>query len=306
MDEYGMDAAPDVAVVVVTYNSAAVVERLLDSVPAALDGLAADVVVVDNSSTDETVELVARRTDCRLVRSNNEGYSAGFNTGVSAAMPASALVVLNPDTRLAPGALRLLVEGLGRDHVGITVPRIEDESGRLQWSLRREPTLLRAIGLGRLRAPALSEFVHGPAAYDSSHPTDWATGAVMATSRECYDALGGWDESYFLYSEETDYCLRARDRGYLTWYVADAVATHVGGGSGRSDTTHQMQVLNRVRLYRRRHGAVSSWFYYLLNLLAEASWVARGHRPQRAAIRALLHPGVRPPQLGLSSRLMPS
>jgi GT2 family glycosyltransferase len=297
---------PDVAVIVVTYNSEAVVGQLLDSLSGALDGLRADVVVVDNSSTDATVALLSERTDCRVVVQPNRGFSAGINAGVRVAAPAPAIVILNPDARLGQGSIRLLVAALGLDRVGIAVPRVTNERGELELSLRREPTLLRALGLNDRGWPRFAEYVQEPAAYQSSHSVDWALGAVMATSRRCFDELGGWDESFFLYSEETDYCLRARDRGLLTWFAADATAVHIGGGSGRNDRTHQMQILNRVRLYRRRHGAAASWAYYWLTVLSELSWLLRGSPHARASIRSLLRPSTRPEALGLGTTLVPA
>ena len=173
-------------------------------------------VVVDNSSVDDTTAVVATRVGCRLISAPNNGYAAGINVGVHTAKPAPAILILNPDTRLAPNSIRVLVESLNLDRVGIAVPRVESLSGTLELSLRREPTLSRAMGLGKRGSPRFAEYVYEPAAYASSHSVDWALGAVMATSRECFDALRGWDESFFLYSEETDYCLRARDSGYLT------------------------------------------------------------------------------------------
>jgi N-acetylglucosaminyl-diphospho-decaprenol L-rhamnosyltransferase len=103
---------PDVAVIIVTYNSAHVVGDLLDSLPAALDGLAADVVVVDNGSADETVQVLAERADCRLVRSSNTGYAAGINRGVRAAISAEAILVLNPDVRLHEKSVAPVLGGL--------------------------------------------------------------------------------------------------------------------------------------------------------------------------------------------------
>jgi len=134
---------------------------------------------------------------------------------------------------------------------------------------------------------------------------DWALGAVLAMSRTCYDTLGGWDQSYFLYSEETDVCLRARDAGLLTIYEPRSVAVHIGGASGRGSRTHAMQIVNRVRLHRRRHGVVASWCYFWLTLASELSWLARGHRASGAAIWALLRPARRPPELGCGAGLMP-
>lgn len=296
---------PEVGVVVVTHNSAAVVGDLLDSLDAALAGLRAQVVVVDNGSTDATRAVVQARPDCVLLREENVGYAAGLNRGVQTLSTAGPVLLLNPDVRMRPGSVPALVAALARPRTAVVVPRLLDDSGRLSLSLRREPTLGRALGLGRTGRPRLSETVVERAAYTSPGVTDWATGAVMLLSRECYDALGGWDESYFLYSEETDYCLRARDLGWVTRFEPGAEAVHIGGQSGRSARTHVMQIVNRVRLYRRRHGPAASAVYLLLAVVGEASRAARGSRGSGSALKALLLPGTRPHELGCSDRLLP-
>jgi N-acetylglucosaminyl-diphospho-decaprenol L-rhamnosyltransferase len=295
----------DLAAVIVTYNSAHVVGNLLDSLPAAFDGLSADVIVVDNASTDNTVEVLLARGDCQIVRSANIGYAGGINLGVSQSPGAPAILVLNPDVVLHPKSVPPLLAALRRPGVGIVAPQVRSAHGGLELSLRREPTMLRALGLTKTRLPVFSEYVAELAAYQSPRPVDWATGAVLAMSRVCYDALGGWDESYFLYSEEVDASLRARDAGLVTWYEPQAVATHIGGQSGRNDTTHAMQIVNRVRLYRRRHGNFASWCYYALTLANELSRVPRGHAESRAAVLALLKPTSRPSCLRCSDRLVP-
>jgi N-acetylglucosaminyl-diphospho-decaprenol L-rhamnosyltransferase len=297
--------AADLDVVIVTYNSIQVIDGLLDSLPAALDGLAADIVIVDNGSADGTAGHAEARGDCRVVRAANTGYAAGINRGVREAMDAEAILVLNPDVRLAPGAIAPLLAALAEPGVGIAVPQIRSPSGGLDLSLRREPTVARSLGLGCTGLPMFSEYVTRAADYCSPRIVDWALGAVMLMSRKCYQAVGGWDESFFLYSEETDLCLRARDHGFLTRYQPESVAVHIGGASGRSDRTHAMQTVNRVRLYRRRHGPATSWCYFWLTIASQASWVLRGHTECRAGIEALLHPSRRPPELACSSHLLP-
>lgn len=296
---------PDIAVVIVTYNSAHVVGDLLDSLPGALGGLTADVVVVDNGSSDGTAELVATLGACRVVRSANVGYAGGINRGVHEAAPAGAILILNPDVRLHPGSVPLLLAALRDPRVGIAAPRVLTPEGELHLSLRREPTLPRALGLTRTRLAVFSEYVSDASAYTRPCTVDWALGAVLLMSRACYEALGGWDETYFLYSEETDLSLRARDAGLLTRYEPRAVAVHIGGGSGRSYRTHAMQMVNRVRLYRRRHGALASWAYYWLIVANQMSRVPRGRRESWHAVVALLRPGRRPTELGCSGRRMP-
>lgn len=299
------DMPLDIDVVIVTYNSAHVVGDLLDSLPAALDGLSADIVVVDNGSTDETVTFLASRGDCRVVQSANVGYAAGINRGVREASGAGTILILNPDTRLHQGSVAPLLQALKEPNTGIVAPQVRSAHGALELSLRREPTLLRAIGLTRTGISAFSEYVGEAHDYSRTHVVDWALGAVLLMSRSCFDALGGWDESYFLYSEETDFSLRARDIGLLTRYEPRSVAVHIGGQSGRNDKIHAMQVINRVRLYRRRNRVTAAWCYYWLTIASQASWVVRGHRRSRFAIAALLMPSMRPRELGCSDRIMP-
>jgi N-acetylglucosaminyl-diphospho-decaprenol L-rhamnosyltransferase len=292
-------------VVIVTYNSAPVIGDLLDSLPPALDGWPAEVVVVDNGSADGTADLVAARGDCRVIRSANVGYAAGINRGVREAAPADAILVLNPDVRLAPGSVPPLAEALQQPGTGIVVPQLRSADGALEPSLRRTPTLLRALGLEKTGVAALSERIGNAAEYEYPHLVDWAQGAVVLMSRACFDALGGWDESFFLYSEETDASLRARDLGFLTRYEPRSRAVHIGGASGRNNATHAMQIVNRVRLYRRRNGTAAAWCYFWLSIASELTWVARGHPQSWFAIRALLRPSLRPAELGCSDRVLP-
>jgi N-acetylglucosaminyl-diphospho-decaprenol L-rhamnosyltransferase len=295
----------DLAAVIVTHNSAHVIGNLLDSLPAALDGLTADVIVVDNSSSDGTAELVAGRGDCRLVRSPNVGYAAGINRGVAEVPDAPAILVLNPDVRLHNKCVPPLLAALRQPGVGIVAPQVRSAQGSLELSLRREPTILRAIGLTRTRLPVFSEYVAERAEYGKPRIVDWAVGAALLMSRACFDALGGWDESFFLYSEETDLSLRARDAGLVTRYEPAAVVTHIGGQSGRNATTHAMLVVNRVRLYRRRHQPAASWCYFAVSVASELSRIPRGHRESWSAVVALLRPTRRPACLGCSDRLVP-
>ncbi len=300
-----MTEGAEVAVVVVTYNSAAVVDSLLDSLPAALAGITAVTTVVDNGSTDGTVAALRRRQDCLVVESTNRGYSAGINLAVAAGPRTSFILVLNPDVVLHQSAIERLVSEAVVPGTAAVAPRTLTSSGQLDFTLRREPSLLRAAGLNRTGSPRFSEYVSDPAAYDTVQTVDWAVGSCLLLVRDVYEELGGWDESYFMYSEETDFLLRARDAGYATRYRPDAVVTHLGGGSGRSAWTHTLQIFNRVRLYRRRHPAASTYCYLGLSVLSEMTWLARGHPQSGPAIHALVRPSARPPELYASKRLLP-
>lgn len=295
----------DVAAVVVTYNSERHVAELLDSVPAAMGSLAYSVVVVDNGSTDNTLELLESRDDCVVVRSTNDGYAAGMNRGVRASPAASSVLILNPDAVLDPGSVPVMFAVLRKPGTGIVAPRVREADGSLSPTLRRAPTLGRVGGLSFTGRPAFAERIEEAVAYETEHEVDWAVGAILLIDGRCYHSLGGMDESYFLYSEETDFSLRAKDAGWATVYTPDAGAMHVGGGSGESATTHTMKILNRIRLYRRRRGTPLAWVYFVLTIVVEARRALLGHGRSWPTLRALLRPSTRPAMLGASDAFLP-
>ncbi|TDD70947.1 glycosyltransferase family 2 protein [Jiangella aurantiaca] len=295
----------DVAVVVVTYNSEHDIADLLDSVPAALGELTYSVVVVDNGSADGTLVVLDGRHDCVVVRSTNDGYAAGINRAVRSSPPASAVLVLNPDATLDPESVPLMIDVLRKPGVGIVAPRVREADGSLSPTLRRGPTLGRVGGLSFTGLAAFTERIEDPREYEAEHEVDWAVGAILLIDRECFDALGGLDESYFLYSEETDFSLRARNLGWATVYTPQAGAMHVGGGSGESATTHTMKIINRVRLYRRLTDDRRAWVYFVLTVLIEVRRGVLGHRKSWPTVRALLRPSTRPAPLGASDAFLP-
>jgi len=282
-----------VEVVVVTYNSAATIGPLLDSLPAAAGAHPLRTVVVDNGSSDATRELVAGRSDAELLAAPNDGYAAGLNRGVTVAGGSGPLLLLNPDCVLEPGCIAALVQALDETDAGIVVPVVLDPDGSVAHSLRRDPSLLRSLGFGESRWPLLSETVTEADAYRRRQQADWATGAVMLVDRACYRQLGGLDESFFMYSEETDLCFRAREQGWPTLFEPRARAMHIGGGSGSGSELYAIQALNRVRLYRRQHGPVASLAFYLLTLAREGLRGCAGDGHSRRAFQALVRPRTR-------------
>lgn len=289
---------PFVAVIVVTYNSAALLADFCAALPAALEGLRWRLVVADNDSADQSLAVAAALEPAADVRQlgRNAGYAAGVNAGVAAVTDADAYLVLNPDVRLRPGSVVRLWEALSTPGCGLAVPRLVDGDGRRLDSLRRRPTVLRALGealLGGSTAghiPALGEVVRDPRRYAHPCTADWATGAAMLVSRACLDAVGAWDERFFLYGEETDFALRASDEGHVLRYVPDAEAVHLGGEVLRDPALWSLLARNRVRLHHKRHGPVRAGLLWAVVVLNEALRAARGSPTNRAALRALLTP----------------
>lgn len=283
MDEVGhFVASPryaDIAVVVVTYNSSRQVSELLSDLRRESEHLSLRVIVVDNDSPDGTADLVAQHEDVVLIRSGgNLGYAGGINCARPYVGPCSGVLILNPDVRLRVGALATMLSALSTPEVGAVVPLITDgEHDEVVLTLRHEPSLSGALVdalVGGRRFPGrpmrLGETNLRLRRYRTPHAVDWATGAAILVRVDVDQEVGAWDETYFLYSEETDYCRRIRDRGYRVWFEPQAVVHHIGGGSGRSPALATLQAVNRVRYverYRNRPYAVA---YRAIATLAEA------------------------------------
>jgi N-acetylglucosaminyl-diphospho-decaprenol L-rhamnosyltransferase len=287
-----------IAVVVVTHNSRDVIEDLIVSLDSGLRGIRWHLIVVDNASTDGVVDLVRRIAPSALAveTGRNGGYAAGINAGVRASPGHTAILVLNPDVRLQPGCVSELLRGLRQIGTGIAVPRLTNAKGQLILSQRREPTTLRALGEALLGSniagshARLGELVTDPRCYDVECVVDWAEGSTLLVSAECWTRCGQWDESFFLYSEETDFALRAGDAGLVTRYVPSAHAIHLEGGSGTTPGLWSLLALNRVRLFRRRNGVLKTVPFWCAVLLRESTRALCGKRTSRAAVTALISP----------------
>jgi GT2 family glycosyltransferase len=281
----------DCAVVIVTYNSAHYITGLLDSLPAAATDLALRTIVVDNGSVDATIEIARSYPEIRCVEAGaNLGYAGGINVGRQVAAEYGALLVLNPDVVLEAGAIREMFTALRDPAVGMVAPIMLEPDGRCFPSLRREPTLTRAIGdcllgarFGR-RPGWLSEMVWDDRAYLRGHAIDWATGAALMMSAECDRAVGSWDERFFLYSEEVDYAARVRSAGFRVEFVPTARVRHRGGGSGQSQALSALLTVNKI-MYMEKYGR---WprAYRAVVILNEMLRV--GDPAHRATLRVLL------------------
>lgn len=295
-----------VAAVIVTYNSSEVIQGCLESLRAEHHpGVDLEVIIADNASTDDTLEVVrSTMPEATVVAgATNAGYAAGINAGVRAAAPHDSVLVLNDDVRLGPGSIEALTRALEHENTGIAVPRLVDGEGRLLESQRRSPTVLRTWGEALLggdrsgRIAWLGEVVVDPEAYVAERVVAWASGCAWLISAPCWAAVGPWDESYFLYAEDADYALRARDAGFLLRFVPDAGVVHLVGPSHQEPTLWTMSVWNRYRLFRRRHGRLASALFRLGLIVNEGSRALLGRQVHRAAFFALVNPRRLPEQV---------
>ncbi len=252
-----------VSAVIVNHNAGAL---LIECVSVAL-AQAEQVIVVDNDSSDASMELLATHfaAEERLVMlctGKNLGFAVGCNLGLALATQLHVLF-LNPDCLLGEGALRRLVEVLDSDlNVGMVGGLLTNLDGSEQGGGRRAaPTpwrsFVRAFGLVRLsdRWPKLffDFHLHKQPLPVAPIEVEAISGALMLVSRAAIDAVGNWDEAYFLYCEDSDWCMRFRQRGWKILFVPDAPALHHHGhcSRARSIFAEWHKHKGMVRFYRK-------------------------------------------------------
>jgi GT2 family glycosyltransferase len=247
-----------VSVVIVNYQSYGELRACLESLQRAPD--TPHVVVVDHESNAAAAAAV--RTDFPDVRllpvAGNDGFAAGVNRGARESR-ASFLILLNPDCIVEPSTCATLVDWM-RAHpaVGAAGPRIHNADGTVQATARRFPDFTTAIAgrsswLTRVlpKNPLSERNLPGRDAAAEPFPVDWVSGACLITRREAFDAIGGFDEGFFLYWEDADFCRRLWAAGWQTVYLPSAAITHLGGCSSRHSADSSLDAFHRsaFRLY---------------------------------------------------------
>jgi N-acetylglucosaminyl-diphospho-decaprenol L-rhamnosyltransferase len=239
---------PELSVIVVSYNTRAILERCLASLSdaAATAALDVELIIVDNDSTDGSAEFVtAEYPAARLLRnSRNRGFAAANNQGLARAS-APICLLLNSDAFIGPATFRAGMDLLrGGPEIGMAGVRIDNPNGTLQAAYGKFPTLWSdiclSLGADRLVQPRISDRMIGP--------VDWVHGACIFVRTSALRDTGLLDERFFMYSEEVDWCRSFWRSGWEVWYLGEVSVVHLGGAS------HTNDLRRRVALYRGRLG----------------------------------------------------
>ena len=266
---------------VVTYNTgqltADALRHLLDSD----QGCNLRLLVRDNASTDDTVAIIRERVAEAEVDAGTEnlGFGRGMNT-LLARSTSPWFFALNSDAWPEPGAIGHLVDAGSRyvDAAAIA-PRLERPDGSLEHSTLPFPSARVAATMlfaGRVPSRRRREAMQLPGSWqhDRARAVDWAVGAALLMRRRAVDDIGGFDERYFMYAEDLEWCWRAAKRGWSIRFEPDAIVRHVGNASGEtvyggqwSQERTAAYLRNTYRFYRRERGVVAVVLYRALNLL---------------------------------------
>ena len=248
----------DVTVVVVAFNALPWLERCLESVRGY------EAIVVDHGSTDGSLELMRSRfPEVRVIEQENRGMGGGNNAGLRASSRRYAFL-LNSDAWVVGDAVDRLASYLdAHPDVAIAGPRLLNPDGTLQRSVRGFPTLWRLATeyfFLRKLAPgtdALNAFYAGGFRHDETREVESLYGAALLVRRAAAAEVGLFDESFFMFSEETDWTYRFRAAGWKVAFVADAEVVHVGGAShgGRLYVENLRGILRFLAKHRGRREA---------------------------------------------------
>jgi len=244
-----------VDVVVVSYNSQ---DRLRACVTPLTGNPGIHVIVVDNASSDGSLESLDGLPVTTVASEVNGGFAHGCNLGWRRGS-APFVLLLNPDATIDVPSVRRLVDVLrAAPRAGAVAPRIVHTDGSLDYSIRRFPrlrsTYARALFLHRMfpRASWTDEIVRDEDAYERAGVAEWVSGACILVRREALERISGLDEGFFLYCEDIDLCKRLWDAGYEVRFESEAMARHEGGASAPRSSLLPVLTASRVR-YAQKH-----------------------------------------------------
>jgi GT2 family glycosyltransferase len=247
----------DVCVIIVSHNGKRWLDGCLNSLFAHAGDLALDVVVVDNGTDGSATYVEEWFPRARTIRCVNRGFGAANNVALATAQ-ARYVLFLNPDTEFVDGSLENLVHSLDRrPEVGLAGVRQLGGADRLAPTMRRFPSTLNMLAeaLAIERLPILRRFlgerVLDPARYDRETACDWTSGSFMLASREALDGRG-FDERFFLFSEETDLCRRLADEGWRIVHSPLVTIRHFESERSATPRMEAQAAYSRLQ-YARKH-----------------------------------------------------
>ena len=253
----------DLSIVIVSHDAEKLLRRCLDSIYRFQRDLTFEVLVIDNRSQDRTTKMVKRNfPQVRLVENKtNLGFSAACNQGITSSR-GRYVFLLNPDTEFTAEGITRMVRFMESNHqAAICGPRMVDPGGKVQFSCRSFPSYLTAVSSGQSilnrlfpENPLSRRYLLRDRDRSRENRADWVSGSSLLTKREVFERIGLLDRAFFMYVEDVDFCLRAKQAGLLTYYFPEVTVVHHIGQSTRRSRL-RMQVEHHRSMYRfyRKH-----------------------------------------------------
>jgi GT2 family glycosyltransferase len=287
----------DASVIIVNWNSKQYLMKCLESIYRHTHGINPELIVVDNASSDDSVDALRKRyPDVKLVEGKgNVGFAKGNNIGIGASSGRYVCLV-NPDVEFLEDCLSKLCRYIDtNDKVGICGPKILNKDGSIQYSCREYPTLWNnlcfALGLHRVfpRSALFSNELMSYFDHNELREVEALSGCFMVVRREAMKEVGQMDDAFFMYSEDVDWCKRFHNEGWKIVFNPETKAIHYGGGSSENASVRSAVAQERAILqyWSKHHGAIKT------TLLRVILFVKHAMRYVQNALFYAIRPGDR-------------
>lgn len=286
----------DLSIIIVNYNTKKLLIDCVTSIIKHTKGLKYEIVIVDNNSSDGSVEEIqsskfkVQKYSSKLkivLNKENKGFGAANNIGLKEAK-GNYILFLNSDTLIHNNVLTEMVQWIkANKNVGVVSCALMNADGTMQGSGGYFPTLSKVFAwmfflediplLDRLIKPfhpvhGQSIFYNGTKQFKQKRDQDWVTGAFMLVPKKVLEQVGAFDTDYFMYTEEVDLCYRIKREGYRIWYLPQWSVTHLGSMSSTKEFP-LIQEYKSMKLFYQKHMPV--WQMPLLRLFLKAGALIR-------------------------------
>jgi len=270
----------DISVCIVNFNSKKQLEKCLHTIKPAIKPLSYEVIIIDNYSKDGSQELIKKHFEkVRLITNNrNNGYTSEINRAMKIGKGKYKLI-MNPDSRLMPKSIINLVTFMKqKKRSGIAGPLVLNEDGSFQWSCRRGVARPFAVfcyflGIAKLfpQYPIFTGYHLNHLDVKEINEVSGVSGSCMLVDQELINDIGYFDERFFAYQEDSDYCLRAINSGWKVYYNPNSMVIHKGGHGGSNSVPfrsifewHRSYILYYFKHFSKDYGIVFNSLYFVI------------------------------------------
>jgi GT2 family glycosyltransferase len=276
----------DLSIIIVNWNTRDYLIKCINSIYENLDRISqkkVEIMVVDNASTDGSADAVLEKYPEVILLSMDTNLGFARSNNIAARQShGEFLIFINPDTVVHPPAISILFNYLSLNHtIGAVGPRILNQDGSVQISIWPKPTLFREcwrlFHLDRLIP--ISQYPDSKIYSKNPQPVDVMSGAFFVIRRSVFEVLGGFDEQFFIYSEEIDLFVRMESKNWLLFLIPDATVTHYVGQSTRqvSDDMFIELYRNKLKFFRKHFGGFHSTVYKWVLFVVSISRILFGY-----------------------------
>lgn len=259
---------PALSIVYVYYNTPEEIKSSIKSLASALRKISYEIIIVDNASVKNLPQDIYKLSNTHIIRNKrNSGYGKGLNQGSRVAL-GKYLLLVNPDVEFTENSIKYLLDKIERDSkIGIIGPQIIDKRGEILQSISGMPYLPKALivfsFIGKIwhHNSALKKYHNLNLDRNKEQYVDVIGGACMMMKKSLFNDIGGFDERFFMYFEEADFCFRIKENGYKVLYYPKAKVTHfVGRSSQNKEWIEKTFEQSRFRFFRKYHGLIPAFF----------------------------------------------